>query len=235
MRAAGTACLSEISSMWNPAPALDILLFLALGLVQVIDDNGVSMIYSRRNLLLALIVLALTTTCSNPFFPKAYEVGDRGPAGGWIFYDKGRFSDGWRYMEAAPEDIASSNINWTKNSTLSSIGTDSGIGAGKNNTKLIMASEVSSGGAAQECSDYSFNGYKDWFLPSIDELELMYYNLHLKGLGVFIGSSIGSEYWSSSEYNLSSALTIHFFNGQSSIEPKNTGAFYAKVRSARRF
>jgi hypothetical protein len=27
-----------------------------------------------------------------------------GPAGGFVFYDKGRYSDGWRYMEAAPEN-----------------------------------------------------------------------------------------------------------------------------------
>ena len=29
-------------------------------------------------------------------------VGDKGPAGGYIFYDKKFVSDGWRYLEAAP-------------------------------------------------------------------------------------------------------------------------------------
>ena len=33
------------------------------------------------------------------------EVGDIGPAGGLIFYDKGQFIDGWRYIEAAPNDL----------------------------------------------------------------------------------------------------------------------------------
>jgi hypothetical protein len=31
-----------------------------------------------------------------------YSLRDIGPAGGYIFYDKGSYSDGWRYLEAAP-------------------------------------------------------------------------------------------------------------------------------------
>jgi hypothetical protein len=33
-----------------------------------------------------------------------YKIGDTGPAGGFVFYDKGNNSGGWRYLEAAPED-----------------------------------------------------------------------------------------------------------------------------------
>lgn len=32
-------------------------------------------------------------------------IGSIGPAGGYIFYDKGSYSDGWRYLEAAPADL----------------------------------------------------------------------------------------------------------------------------------
>jgi hypothetical protein len=32
------------------------------------------------------------------------EGGVPGPAGGYVFYDKGEYSDGWRYLECAPED-----------------------------------------------------------------------------------------------------------------------------------
>ena len=42
---------------------------------------------------------------------KAYKVGDAGPAGGIIFYDKGDNSDGWRYLEAAPVEFEFS-ANW---------------------------------------------------------------------------------------------------------------------------
>jgi hypothetical protein len=33
------------------------------------------------------------------------EGGVPGPAGGYVFYDKGSYSDGWRYLECAPEKV----------------------------------------------------------------------------------------------------------------------------------
>jgi hypothetical protein len=50
------------------------------------------------------------------------------------------------------------------------------------------------GGAAQYCDDLEYGDYTDWFLPSNDELNLMYQNLKEKGLGGFISDT----YWSSS-------------------------------------
>jgi hypothetical protein len=43
---------------------------------------------------------------------KVYKVGDFGPGGGWIFYDKGKISNGWRYLEAAPVDMEFAGIEW---------------------------------------------------------------------------------------------------------------------------
>ncbi|MBU4502161.1 MAG: PEGA domain-containing protein [Nanoarchaeota archaeon] len=34
--------------------------------------------------------------------PPPLTIGRTGPAGGYIFYDKGNYSDGWQYLEAAP-------------------------------------------------------------------------------------------------------------------------------------
>jgi len=41
---------------------------------------------------------------TEPAIP-AYSIGETGPAGGLIFYDKGNNSDGWRDLEAAPADF----------------------------------------------------------------------------------------------------------------------------------
>ena len=99
---------------------------------------------------------------------KRFKVGDKGPAGGIIVYVKEEASDGWQYMEAA--STAVSSRRWGKNEI---VGTKTGIGFGKENTYKIVAANEGEKTAAQACIDYEQNGYKDWFLPSIDEVSLL--------------------------------------------------------------
>ena len=42
----------------------------------------------------------------------AYILQDTGPGGGLIFFDKGSYSDGWRYLEAAPKSTEAFEIDW---------------------------------------------------------------------------------------------------------------------------
>jgi uncharacterized repeat protein (TIGR02543 family) len=129
---------------------------------------------------------------------------DIGPAGGWVFYDKGYYSDGWRYLEAAPVDQANSSVWGTEG--VSVPGTDTAIGSGKRNTALILAYD-SANKAADRCALYStVNAYDDWFLPSSDELNEMYVNLKTQGVGGFADTN----YWSSSEYNTNNARGQNF-------------------------
>jgi hypothetical protein len=56
-----------------------------------------------------------------------------------------------------------------------------------------------------------YNGFTDWFLPSKDELDLMYKNLKQKNAGKF-GTKFA--YWSSSQSNNDSAWYQTFDNGR---------------------
>ncbi len=166
------------------------------------------------------------------------EVGDRGPAGGWIFYDcdadnatgnaDGLISTecGWRYLEAAPSDLDERYV-WGPDGTL---GTATGIGTGKSNTDKIPATRESRKTAAQACKEYSINGYGDWFLPSNDELNLMYLNLKRKGIGDFSSSN----YWSSSENSNYSYYAWSQYFGLGDQNNNNRRHDY-KVRPVRAF
>jgi hypothetical protein len=129
-------------------------------------------------------------------FGRTYNIGDIGPAGGIIFYDRGFAADGWRYLEAAPAGT-DFTAEWGAQGR-DVTGTYTAIGSGKQNTEFIVARLQLWGEnyrAAQICVGIEINGYKDWFLPSMDELDLMYLNLHRRGLGGFSSTL----YWSSSQ------------------------------------
>ncbi|GHV96685.1 hypothetical protein AGMMS50293_30050 [Spirochaetia bacterium] len=165
---------------------------------------------------------------ATPAAPPApvYKVGDTGPAGGLIFYDKGNNSGGWRYLEAAPADTEVDVVWFTENTRIGKWGPE--IGIGKINTKEIMAEFNKRGGgfdtAARACDDLSVNGFDDWFLPSRDELNFMYGNLHRRDLGGFRNA----QYWSSTIItNNRDVSYINFSDGKA-------GSWWEEMRKKKR-
>jgi hypothetical protein len=139
-----------------------------------------------------------------PAAQKVYKIGDTGPAGGIIFYDKGNSVGGWQYLEAAPPEMESIagwapyTIAWDDRRDGRVDGTNPGVGQGKQSTQAIvtfMRKNNVSNTAAQTCQQLLQGGYTDWFLPSQSELNLMYFNLKKNELGGFGEGS----YWSSSQ------------------------------------
>ncbi|MBD3329641.1 hypothetical protein GF357_04050, partial [Candidatus Dojkabacteria bacterium] len=106
-----------------------------------------------------------------------YNLREEGPAGGWVFYDKGSYSDGWRYMEAWKAD-ESGTYAW-KDQNTATPGTDTVIGTGYANTYTAMAG--SNHPAAEAVREATYGGKTDWFVPSIYELEKIHENLYNGG------------------------------------------------------
>ncbi len=102
-----------------------------------------------------------------------YAVGDEGPGGGLIVYDKGEYSDGWRYLEIAPKDWNGSSdpeAEWgCKGTEINNVGFSTGH-EGKENTEEIVSQCAESGIAAKLCDDYSGGNMNDWFLPSFGNM-----------------------------------------------------------------
>jgi len=190
--------------------------------------------YSKVNYYTTIPVRDFTSKIS-------YSVGDIGPAGGFIFHNKGNY-----YMESSSHTILQ---RWC-NSALSGVdipGTDVLLGTGKQNTSLIIAIPGISESCAIDCSDYSntLNGPftddialfmgSNWtniplgtsgalpqladvsFFDTHDDWYIGAIDLMLE-LADYIGNSYtaqgyNSEYWSSSEYNATEAQTVRLGSG----------------------
>jgi len=139
---------------------------------------------------------------------EAYDaprVGAIGPGGGIVFYDKGYYSDGWRYMEVAYQGhiikeglsapVSDPKFRWAPDSkNIESL--SESIGSGRENTQVLRDELywTSQEYAAEFCYDFKHNNFDDWFLPSIDELKA----LQKCFPAIDAGGFSGGWYWSSS-------------------------------------
>jgi hypothetical protein len=123
---------------------------------------------------------------------------------------------------ASPTDL-SSGIRWD-NDTATQTGVYAyELGMGRINTESIVLIQGDGDYAAKLCSDFELNGYDDWFLPSYDELTILYKNRNA------VGCSNTSAYWSSSEFtmNYRTAWELNFKDGTHIFRDK------AELRSVR--
>ena len=105
---------------------------------------------------------------------------------------------------------------------------------GQTNTNLMAAQTSASSGAWKLCNDYSYGGFSDWYLPSIDELNLLSTNRYNVNKTL---SSIGGatqiqydDYWSSSETDNDDAWNFNFINGNANYNYKNSTYYVRAIR-----
>jgi TolB-like protein len=137
----------------------------------------------------------LTANLNASSVKTSYNIGDEGPGGGIVFYYSEEEFDVYQadgsikrcnYLEVSKMEVA--NVSWCSKKSDSDccyINTNTELGFGKMNTYKIINGEHSGGTvsssncAAKACFEYSTaqTAKGEWFLPSKDELNLLYKNL----------------------------------------------------------
>jgi hypothetical protein len=157
------------------------------------------MMMKSRLTLLSILFLSAAFAFAQTSSPK---IGDTF-AGGIVFYLNGNGGG----LVAAPTDQGK-DIPWHNGSYVETGATGNGIGDGKVNTNSIISKQGKGDYAASLCANLDLGGFKDWYLPSEDELNLMFKNLFKQNLGGFSGF-----YWTSTEKDLHNASGQNFNNG----------------------
>lgn len=175
--------------------------------------------------------------CGGSLCDTCPSVGEAGPAGGLIFYDKGSFSDGWRYLEYGIE-IQGQDLQW---GCRISNNTSFLIGTGYDNSTTVL-NNFSTNNCSQSpdaflaCDNLVRNGFADWYLPSVNELQELYQFRAQVGLG-------GKRFWSSTEQNAGLAFIVDYGGDDNGIPytftwaktPVNGSQGLGKIVAIRRF
>jgi hypothetical protein len=172
--------------------------------------------------LISCISLPAHAQTSEPSEPTLYSIGDTGPAGGKVFYVTDGGAQG---LEAAPADSVSS-IWGCFGEEIG--GTSTGVGSGAANTDAIIGgcTTETDSTAAEVARMYELNGLTDWFLPSKDELNLLYLQKDV------VGGFTSGIYWSSSQASAVGAW-VQSFGGFGQIDDDK--GFPNGVRAVRAF
>jgi hypothetical protein len=173
------------------------------------------------------------TRCGNSktiqWEPCKYAIGDTGPAGGIVFYTA---DAGIHGLEAAPVDQG--NAGWGCPGEPIAGALNKAVGAGTQNTAAILSACKEVGSAARIAHDYILNGYRSWFLPSVDELELMSTNIGIAASAPLknVGKFEPQQYWSSSATDNNDAWVWNFVNNGNDLqEPKTEKKAVRAVRA----
>ena len=192
---------------------------------------------------------SVSTNVSTSKNTTTYNIGDDGPGGGIIFYHSEAGFDVYEpdgsvkkchYLEVSKFDLG--KISWCSRkygADYCNITTTlTKLGSGKINTFKIIKSYHSGGTLTKEncaalaCHSYSTATTKagDWFLPSKDELNLLYQNL---GKRVLLSNTTNDNwYWSSSQYLNNRAWYQSFSDGYQGDTDKD---YTHSVRAVRAF
>jgi len=120
--------------------------------------------------------------------------------GGIIFYIDGTGQHG---LIAAPAD-QSAAVQWYNGTYIKTNTFEGGVGKGLPNTAAIDSAQGTGVYAASICHNLVLGGFSDWFLPSRNELNLLYQQRNV------VGGFVTGHYWCSPEHDTLSAWNQDF-------------------------
>jgi hypothetical protein len=135
-------------------------------------------------------------------------------------------------LVCAVDDCVNGTSYWASvNNQTNATGT--GVGTGQQNTNSILTLSTTMG-AARYCDNFISNGFSDWYLPSIDELNIM---VAYQGIIDNVANQNGGQnlkqgyYWSSTEYNIDKAYQQNFNTGEQLFYSKIDYNYVRAIRS----
>lgn len=179
----------------------------------------------KKNILLVVFVFFIPSFYSckkekNSPSGEKIAIGQK-HQGGVIFY----LDASGQHGLVASETNQSNTIRWYNGTYVVTGSTDNAVGKGYETTTLIIDRQGAGSYAASRCEELTLNGYSDWFLPSKNELNLLYQQRNQ------IGDFTEGYYWCSAEYDSLHAWNQYFPYGPQYYANKADPACVRAIRA----
>lgn len=149
------------------------------------------------------------------FTTGRYDLGDQAEGGRVVYID----NVGIHGLAMADQDVSPTYIWSNDSSVLMGVTANP---SGLENTQLIISKTPGENNAALACSNFTSNGYDDWFLPSFEEFRQSIDGVKISGL-------TSGVYWTSTERLINKALSLNVQAATVKLE------FKSKLRRVRPF
>jgi hypothetical protein len=169
-----------------------------------------------------------------------YEIGEYAADQGGVIFHRYLDGDTQNYLVVAITDQSTGQA-WSNVASLIGSSAQS-TWNGLSNSNAIIGQSGFTSGIVSTCLNYSINSVDDWYLPSFDELYLVFNNRFNINRTLSGNSSYGSisgatqisyaTYWSSTELDATSAWIVQFqySTGASFSKTGGTGGYARAVR-----
>lgn len=155
------------------------------------------------------------------------EIGQ--PFGGGFYAGDIQYPDGQWYKLIVADvsaDITGENSRWRTSESWTNDAEHSIDGVA--NTNAMIAAGIELHPAAEHCVNHRGGGFEDWYMPALDELDVIYQNLGLDRPNCPPDFQSGGPqafsdnfYWASTQQSLFSSSVQHFGDGSQDFASKN--------------